>query len=210
MTSEDVGALSTSGGTLLGDLGVEKTSMPTINLKTKQSSVQIYKNASDSADFGTSIRDCHGTDVEQNSVALSLSHKQIIDDNFTRCLTLSKVENGVGSYYAVYGEHNASELGVARIANGYYVGSGTGTVTINYDRPPKLLILSTAEASYTGGGNGTLIAINGQTKVAMIADPDTSSGIYVTLTWNPTNVVITNSKGYIDKSGYTYLYSLIM
>lgn len=108
--------LSLSGGTLNGNLSIQKES-PTILLKANGANAEtrLYKNASTTADYGTMLAD-YGSNGERD--ALILCRSSALDEKLS--VSVQNSSGGNDRYY-IYGEHNKplpSEIGAFSSSGG--------------------------------------------------------------------------------------------
>lgn len=142
LTPAAIGAVKKSGDTMTGPLTISKSDYPDLNLKNTGSG------------SATKIRNsAHRTQImsqedENNYRALTLHDKSVTTDAGS-ILQIQQIDGGVQTAtYKVLHTGNLSNLGVARIATGSYVGTGTygpdnpNSLTLPF--PPKLLMIAPA------------------------------------------------------------------
>lgn len=133
VTAEQTGALPLTGGTLSGDVNMFGDYYPTF---------KVGRNAADTASVlytPNKTVDIYNW-ANGQPTALSLG-------NYNSMLLRDVFKLWVGSQdYQIYGDHNASELGVARVATGSYVGTGTSgasnPVVLTFPVQPKVVYIS--------------------------------------------------------------------
>ena len=173
VTTGQIGAFPTGGGTLTGDIKIQKTEQPLIQLGTEKFLASIFKNASATKDYGLTIKDCEDRANPDSHIYLRISHSQA-KKALAEALKLGVFENAEsGRFYNIYGDHNAQALGVCRIKRGSYTGNGTynsnvysGSVSIPCGEMPKMIIIKGTGEPYS--------------KLIAFALPNpTSSGFYI-------------------------------
>lgn len=100
--------LTDKGGMLKGSLQI-RTNVPHIDLNNNDKNyASLYKHASVTGDYdyGTLIRDSSEIMGKDTYLDLVLRHKQAKNGNKNGCLTLYYRQNGVGTEYNIFGEHN--------------------------------------------------------------------------------------------------------
>lgn len=162
--------LPLSGGTLTGNLAIKKVS-PTATLKVGDTSLEtrIYKNASETADYGTVIADY---DSNGKRDAIFLQRNSNLDKKLS--LSVNNSSGGNDTYY-IYGEHNKptpSEIGAYSSNGGTIDGDADvsgilkvrGEQAFHYDTSTKAQTIGTNNA--TGGtiiccGSSAYLTVNG-------------------------------------------------
>lgn len=162
--------LPLGGGTLSGNLALQKIS-PAIMLKLNDSSLEtrLYKNASDTADYGTMLADY---DTNGKRDALTLRRSAGLDEKLS--ISVNNSSGGNDIYY-IYGEHNKplpSDIGAFSSSGGTVSGdvdiSGILKVrdqqAFHYDTSTKAQTVGTNNA--TGGtiiccGSSAYLTVNG-------------------------------------------------
>ena len=133
VTAEQAGALPLTGGTLSGDVNMFGDYYPTF---------KVGRNAADTASVlytPNKTVDIYNW-VNGQPTALSLG-------NYNSMLLRDVFKLWVGAKdYQIYGDHNATELGIARVATGTYVGTGTSgasnPVVLTFPVQPKVVYIS--------------------------------------------------------------------
>lgn len=133
VTAAQVGAIPITGGTIQGDMNVYSPHHPTVKigvdalntlsfLYTPNKTVDVY----------------NWTNGEPTTLSLGNVNSMLLRDVF---------KLWIGSQdYQIYGDHNAAELGIAKMATGTYVGTGTGgsanPSTLVFPFIPKVAFIS--------------------------------------------------------------------
>lgn len=133
VTAQQTGALPTTGGTLSGDVNMFGDYYPTL---------KVGRNAADTSSIlytPNKTVDIYNW-ANGQPTALSLG-------NYNSMLLRDVFKLWVGAQdYQIYGDHNAAELGVARVATGSYVGTGTSgasnPVVLTFPVQPKVVYIS--------------------------------------------------------------------
>lgn len=133
VNAEQVGAFPSAGGTITGDVNVYSAHHPMVKVGcdgantstffyTQNKTVDIY----------------NWTNGEPTTISLGNANSMLLRD-------VLKIWVGANDYQ-VYGDHNAAELGVARVATGTYVGTGTSgaskPVVLTFPVQPKVVYIS--------------------------------------------------------------------
>ena len=170
--------LPLSGGTLTGQL-----------LAINNGTGRLYADGAN-----TAISACNEADDTSIRRTLFLNNS-LYRANIAEALYLRDVKGGSGwADYRIFGEHNASELGVSRIQTGSYVGTGgygvSGKSTLTFNFTPKIVFISAGN-----GGNSSVLFpfYYGENKAVTSYFPVTtttvSSGYYnIALEWNNNSV----------------------
>jgi hypothetical protein len=113
VTAEQVGAFSINGGTIQGDVNLFSSHHPTLKagVDTLNTSSLLYTP-------NKTVDVYNWTNGEPTTISLGNVNSMLLRDVF-------KLWVGAKDYQ-IYGDHNASELGIARVATGSYVGTGVG------------------------------------------------------------------------------------
>ena len=138
LTPSSIGAVAKSGDTMTGNLTIQNASYPDINLKNTGSG------------SATKIRNsAHRTQImsqedDNNYRMLTLNDKFVTTD-VGNILQIQQIDGGVQTaVYKVLHTGNLSSLGIAKIATGSYVGTGTFGVnnpcSLTFPFFPKILI----------------------------------------------------------------------
>lgn len=129
----DINAFSNTGGTISGDVNMYAEHHPTLRIGrggadtltmqyTPNKTVDIY----------------NWTDGEPTTISLGNVNSMLLRD-------VCKLWVG-DKDYQIYGDHNASELGIAKVASGTYVGTGTGGAgnpcVVTFPFMPKVVFIS--------------------------------------------------------------------
>lgn len=132
-TPADIGALSSTGGVVSGNIDLVKDFMPCLAIRTNKACTQILRNASDDVEDGLMIRDV--SDASDNTSYLSLNLRHVyMKTQPDRILTLLSSEGGVGTEYKIFGDHNKPTQS--------YQGDGeTATRTINVGGIGNMLLV---------------------------------------------------------------------
>ena len=162
LTPSSIGAVAKSGDTMTGPLTISKSDYPDLNLKnTGSGSMTKIRNSA------------HRTQImsqedENNYRALTLNDKSVTTD-VGSILQIQQIDGGVQTaVYKVLHTGNLSNLGIARIATGSYVGTGTygskNPNSLTFDFVPKAVFMIGTKDSdgvyhaymfgYDTGGNG--------------------------------------------------------
>lgn len=137
-----IGAVAKSGDTMTGSLTISHSSYPDLDIKnTGSGSITKIRNTA------------HRTQImsqedDSNYRALTLNDKSVTTDAGS-ILQIQQIDGGVQTAaYNVLHTGNLSNLGIARIATGSYVGTGTygsdspNSLTLPFE--PKLLMIAPA------------------------------------------------------------------
>lgn len=189
VTASDVGAFPVTGGILNGYLGISAETYPGVEFHSPNNLSRIMRNAGkdengNEFDYGLILSDFDSED-QAESVSLMLSCKEVLMNAsaMTYALRLSSIINGQVKYYNIFGEHNASELGVARIETKTYTGNGLYGVdnarTFTFSFLPRMFFIS---GYGPGGGNYTLTVPQGFPFVSTVAAA--SGGDFTTVSCN--------------------------
>lgn len=133
VTAEQIGALSTSGGTVNGDMKMYGEHYPTIKIGRNDSdSLSLFYTPNKTIDL------YNWTNGEPTTLSLGNVNSMLLRD-------VCKLWVGAKDYQ-IYGDHNAAELGIAKIATGSYVGTGTGGQAnpnvLTFPFQPKVVFIS--------------------------------------------------------------------
>lgn len=146
--------VSKTGDTMTGSLTIQNASYPDINLKnTRNGSATKIRNTA------------HRTQImsqedDSNYRVLTLYDKSATT-NPANVLTIQQVEGGVEKVaYKVLHTGNLSDLGVARIETGSYVGTGTNGCSLAFKDVPKLVFV-------WGPGHSPLVWTTGMSKCTL-------------------------------------------
>ena len=144
VTKEQIGAFSIYGGTIWGDTNVYGEHYPTVKVgRDDANTLSIFYTPNKTVDL------YNWTNGEPTTLSLGNVNSMLLRD-------VCKLWVGAKDYQ-IYGDHNASELGIARCAAGSYKGTNTYGVskpnTLTFDFVPKLVIVSKrGETNAIGGG----------------------------------------------------------
>lgn len=165
------GKFDKTGGTVSGYLGVYKESTPAIEFNAVQSTAQIIKNASATVEDGLLMTDFANSNDPLAKLILRVCHKAA-KNSLNDALGITLVENGTGTFYRIFGEHNASALGVQKFdllksisiahdgtSSGAYTISPVQITGVNWEDYQYIRLefvgsIQTANASTTNGGYG--------------------------------------------------------
>lgn len=143
-TNNPHNSFSFSGGTVWGDMNVYGEHYPTVKIgRDDANTLSIFYTPNKTIDL------YNWTNGEPTTLSLGNVNSMLLRD-------VCKL--WVGSQdYQIYGDHNASELGIAKCASGSYKGTNTyGSSkpnTLTFDFVPKLVIVSKrGETNAIGGG----------------------------------------------------------
>lgn len=130
----DVNALPLSGGTIEGDVNIYGGDFyPTL---------KVGSGAPDTASLiytpNKTVDIYNWTNGQPTTLSLGNNNSMLLRD---------VLKLWVGSKdYQIYGDHNAAELGIAKVASGTYVGTGTGGANnpnaLTFPFPPKVVFIS--------------------------------------------------------------------
>lgn len=134
VTAEQVGAVPKEGGTISGDVNIYGGEFyPTL---------KVGNGAPDTASFiytpNKTVDIYNWTNGQPTTISLGNSNSMLLRD-------VLKLWVGAKDYQ-IYGDHNAEELGIARVASGSYVGTGTGgeenPTVLTFPFQPKVVYIS--------------------------------------------------------------------
>ena len=161
LTPSSIGAVAKTGDTMTGNLSINK-STPEIDFKNTAITDGRFGYVMMASDKTFNIGNyLNGS----NKQALYIQPETAVLKNAIRLL---RTIDGTTKYYSVLHEGNLSDLGVARIATGTYVGTGTygadNPNSLTFDFVPKaVFIIGTKDSDgvhhaymfgYDTGGNG--------------------------------------------------------
>jgi hypothetical protein len=131
VTAEQIGAFSTSGGTITGDVNVYSDHYPMVKIgRDGSNTANVFYTQNKTVDI------YNWTNGEPTTISLGNVNSMLLRD---------VLKLWVGSKdYQIYGDHNASELGISKVATGTYVGTGTGGA----DNPSLLTFPFTPKAVF--------------------------------------------------------------
>ena len=139
------------GGTLTGNISIERDSVPMIELVAPNTMSRIMKNSSETSDGGLIIKDYADDSDSSSGAYIRLSHK-IAKENLSEALKFALIGNGTTSSYNIFGEHNREAMGIAKIQIGSYVGTGVGGESnpnsLTFDFEPKIVYCFTGQLSF--------------------------------------------------------------
>lgn len=129
----DMGAFSVDGGTIQGDVKLHGEQYPML---------KIGRNDSETSSFqytpNKTVDIYNWVNGQPTTISLGNSGSMLLRD-------VLKLWVGAKDYQ-IYGDHNASELGIARVASGSYVGTGTGgadnPTVLSFPFQPKVVYIS--------------------------------------------------------------------
>ena len=126
LTPSSIGAVANTGGTMTGNLTIQNSSYPDINLKnTGSGSATKIRNSAHRTQIMSQEND-------SNYRVLTLYDKSATT-NPADFLKIMQVEGGVEkATYNVLHTGNLSNLGIARIVTGSYVGTGESNYGVGY------------------------------------------------------------------------------
>ena len=211
LTPSSIGAVANTGGIMTGNLTIQNSSYPDINLKNTGSG------------SATKIRNsAHRTQImsqeDANNYRVLTLHDKSATTNPANVLTIQQVEGGVQkATYDVLHTGNLSALGVAKIVTGSYVGTGgykeSNPTTLSFDFVPKVVIFYQKDSggvSATTTSKGGALLVNGVTQY-YVSDyiGNASYTKYITITWNGNSVSWygDNAEAQMNKSGIEYVYA---
>ena len=209
LTPSSIGAVSKTGDTMTGPLTISKSDYPDLNLKNTGSG------------SATKIRNsAHRTQImsqedENNYRSLTLNNKSVTTD-VGNILQIQQIDGGVQTaVYKVLHTGNLSNLGVARIATGSYVGTGTygldkpNRLTLPFE--PKFLYISTATGfSIHTQNNTTHVLLN-----TLFWQEGTNSTeewddiVYISRSGNTISWYSSDNRSQLNDSGTEYYYIAI-
>lgn len=133
VTAEQVGAFSASGGTVSGDVKVYSGHHPMVKIGCDDSNTaSFFYTQNKTVDI------YNWTNGEPTTISLGNVNSMLLRD-------VCKLWVGPKDYQ-IYGDHNASELGIAKIATGTYVGTGAGGATnpntLTFPFKPKAVFIA--------------------------------------------------------------------
>lgn len=132
-TNNPHNSFSSNGGTVRGDMNVYGEHYPTFKVgRDDANTLSIFYTPNKTIDL------YNWTNGEPTTLSIGNVNSMLLRD-------VCKL--WVGSKdYQIYGDHNASELGIARVASGSYVGTGTGGVdnptVLTFPFQPKVVYIS--------------------------------------------------------------------
>lgn len=133
VTAEQVGAFPASGGTLNGDMSMYHQNLPTFRIGSDYSNVAMFRYTENKT------FDMHNiTKGQPTSLSLGNVNSMLLRD----VLKLWVVDKD----YKIYGDHNAEEVGITKIASGTYAGTGTfgadNPNTLTFPFIPKVVLIA--------------------------------------------------------------------
>lgn len=133
VTAEQVGALPVVGGTVQGDMNIYSPHHPTLKVGVNDpNTLSIFYTPNKTVDI------YNWTNGEPTTISLGNVNSMLLRDVF-------KLWVGAKDYQ-IYGDHNAAELGLARVATGTYVGTGAGGAdnpnVLTFPFQPKVVYIS--------------------------------------------------------------------
>jgi hypothetical protein len=141
------------GGTITGNISIERDSVPMIELVAPNTLSRIMKNSSETSDGGLIIKDYADDSDSSSGAYIRLSHK-IAKENLSEALKFALIGNGTTSSYNIFGEHNREAMGVTKTEFGSYVGTGTyganNPCSLTFQWTPKIIVLY-GEITYQNG-----------------------------------------------------------
>lgn len=135
VTAEQIGAFSKNGGTVQGDMNIYSSHYPTLKVGIDSpNTLSFFYTPNKTVDI------YNWTNGAPTALSLGNVNSMLLKDVF---------KLWIGSQdYQIYGDHNASELGIAKVATGSYVGTGTGGAdkpcTLTFPFKPKVVFISLA------------------------------------------------------------------
>ncbi len=135
VTASQVNALSLTGGTLTGKSVYFNNGNARITGAQDYIQLDVFDSSKD----------------DENKRQLVLNGKNTTD--LKDAVVLTTLENGEQSTYAIYGEHNADELGISRIKTGTYKGGGfygegnASYITYEGHDPPRYIKIISEDGS---------------------------------------------------------------
>ena len=129
----DINAFSTNGGTVSGDVNVFSDHYPMVKIgRDGANTANIFYTQNKTVDI------YNWTNGEPTTISLGNVNSMLLQD-------VCKLWVGAKDYQ-IYGDHNAAELGIARVASGTYVGTGTGgannPTALSFPFQPKVVYIS--------------------------------------------------------------------
>ena len=194
-----IGAVANTGDIMTGSLTIQNSSYPDINLKNTGSG------------SATKIRNsAHRTQImsqedDRNYRVLTLYDKSVAP-NPADFLKISQVEGGVEkAAYNILHTGNLSDLGIARIETGSYVGTGTNGSRLTFNDVPKLVFV-------WGSGHSPLVWTTGMSKCTLAGGDTYDLDISLsdkTLSWVYNTLVSGENRPYhsLNSEGETYGYA---
>lgn len=148
--------LTNKGGTIKGDLTVNKGSTPSIYFKADKGLSRMMKNVVGTSDGGLILSDFADADNTNNAVHLALCHARALTST-NDALQLLLSQNGEKVYKNIFGEHNkpTQKYNGTAAAQTLNVG-GIGNVVMIYSHTSNYLSFLTPSGGfsfYTGGNN---------------------------------------------------------
>ena len=133
VTAADINAFSANGGTVSGDVNVFSDHHPMVKIgRDGANTANVFYTQNKTVDI------YNWTDGEPTTISLGNVNSMLLRDVF-------KLWVGAKDYQ-IYGDHNASELGIAKIASGTYAGTGTGGANnpcvLTFPFQPKVVFIS--------------------------------------------------------------------
>lgn len=134
VTAAQVGAVSSEGGTISGDVNIYGGAFcPTLKVGNRApDTASIIYTPNKTVDI------YNWTNGEPTTISLGNRNSMLLRD-------VLKLWVGANDYQ-IYGDHNAEELGIARVASGSYVGTGTGgannPTVLTFPFQPKVVYIS--------------------------------------------------------------------
>ncbi len=179
--------LPTAGGTLTGDIAIQKESAPRIRLKTETGETSIYRNADSTKNYGLTI----GDSATAGGIA-QLNMNAANPTNTALRLTLTPA-GGTAKTYAIFGEHNKP--------TGTYTGGGS-TKTVSVGGVGNMLLLY---------GNEMLALVTPTGAICKMYDSNTLYGLgasYLGFSGGKLTISGTANANF-NASGVTYNYQVL-
>ena len=147
--------LPLSGGTVTGNVVIQKASSPVITLKMSDTSreTRLYKNASSSADYGTCL-----SDYAENGTRNSLIIRREGDLENTLSISVANSDGTSNTQYFIYGEHHKptpSEIGAFSSSGGTISGDTNITGVLRINGQQAFTYSSSSNSQSIGTNNAT-------------------------------------------------------
>lgn len=196
VTAEQINAFAVSGGTVWGDMNVYGSHYPTFKVGTDDSNATaVIYTPNKTVDI------YNWTNGQPTTLSIGNSSSMLLRD-------VAKIWVGANDYQ-IYGDHNANELGIARVATGSYKGTNTyGTknpCSLTFDFVPKMVVVAKRGSANATNGS-TFLWIAPSTTLNFINNGSTY-WCYTSLSGTTLSWYSTESSAYqLNSSNYDYDY----